>query len=247
MQPLTQFGQDDSEHLGFGLYRDEWDETYNWFGFGWSDESIEWVTWGSCIAILALTGLIVFRRLRGRAFLPWLALPIAVATFAIGIMHSMADDGDGDISALRSAYTMPAFTLYCCWLPLRSRARRGLWWLLDLLVLVVAALSFYAQNIMFDLSAPLWFFPWFMIWLVVRIAIRDGRLASAAAGRAWRFMILAHAVALSIPAIGLLTNTVFYEEFVYVIALLALPALSLGMCVFLLALFQLKSERVKFG
>jgi hypothetical protein len=250
MHPAIQYGPEHEEHLGFGLYRylDGGDyPEYNWHGPGWPDAVVEWITWGCATVILLMTAWMIYRRVRGMRFLPGLALPIAAVAFTIGIMHAIADDGDGDISALRAVYTMPAFTLYCCWLPLRSRSKRALWWPLDLMVLALTALSSYAQNLQFDLRAPIWFLPWFCVWLVVRFAIRGGRLATPAGRQAWRFLILAHAVALSIPAIGLLTHSVYYEEFVWVIALLGLPALALGMCVFLLAVFQMGKERTQLA
>jgi hypothetical protein len=245
--PALQYRPEYETPLGLGLYHDELGEVYIWFGPDWPNAWVEWITWGSCATILLLTAFIIFRRLCGKRFLPGVALPIAAASFTIGIMHVLADDGDGDISDLRILYTMPAFTLYCCWMPLRNCARRTLWWLLDLAVLALTTLSFYASTMMFDLREPLRFIIWLIVWIAVRWAIRDGRLASPAGGRPWRFLILAHAVALSFPAIGLLTNTVLYEEFVYVIALLTLPALSLGVCVFLLSLFQMGKQRVSFS
>lgn len=247
---MTQYGSEHEEHLGLGLYRfiyDSGDAEYNWYGPGWSEGTVEWITWSCCIAIVLLTAALIVRRLRGARFLPSMALPIAAAAFTIGIMHAIADDGDGDISGLRSIYTMPAFTLYCCWLPLRSHAKRALWWLVDCTVLIVVALSFYAANIQFDLRGPVWFLPWLALWLTVRYSARGGRLATPAGQQTWRFLVAVHAIALSTPAIGLLMGSVFDEGFVFSVALFSLPAFSLSMSVFLLALFQMSDKRIQLA
>jgi hypothetical protein len=239
MNPVAQFNAQEDEYLGFGMYYSPgpWDESYHWRGPDWSDSFVEALSRVCAGSILILGGVLIAQAIAHKRMSDWMALAFFACAYAQGLLFAMLEQGIEWVELARFTRILPAFTVLACVAALRQRPSWWAWVPIDLGILVLLALSFFAHPNAEDLSGPLYSIPWLLLWAVVRLRTRGGRTVEGLQADAWRLLAVAHLLAMALQS--LLSLTLGLKMAGFLDFILGGLLMCMSMAAFTLGLFQL--------
>ena len=242
MIPLAQSVEQEDEYLGFGMYYSEdWGGTYEWRGPDWSNATIEVWTVVSAIGLLLFGGLLIAQVFQRKRMSDWLAYAYFACAYVQGLMFAIAEQGEDWLVVSRYARILPAFTVLVCVAALRRRPNWWVWIPIDLGALSLLVLIFLTEPDMESLTIPLFPLLWAIPLMVVRSRTRGGRTVEGLQADAWRFVAVAHLIAM-LP-LGLASVSMNEGAVGIVDLLLGGIIFSMSMAALLLGIFQIAINR----
>lgn len=233
-----QLTQQEDEYLGFGMYYSpSWGGSYEWRGPDWSDAFIEALSRACACGIVLLGGLLLAQAVVRKRMSNGLAFAFFACAYTQGLLFAMLEQGIEWIDLARFTRILPAFTLLACVAALRRRPSWWAWVPIDLGILALLVLGFLAQPSAEDLSSPIFSLPWILLWAVVRLRTRGGRVVEGLQADAWR--LLAAALLVGMILQSLLSLIISLKMAGHLDFILGGLVMSMSMAAFTLGLFQL--------